>query len=95
MSQPRPLPRRTLQELHAIHRFNEHLRDVIVEGISDKAIIEWFLEASGKENFEVYEVSSFEVDPQVVLSYGFQDNNRGRVIAIAYHLAKTFRAGLA
>jgi hypothetical protein len=94
MQQPEALPRRTLQELRAIHRLDQTVHDIIVEGISDKTIIDWFLEASRKQNFEVYEVSRFEVDPQLVVSYGLQDNNRGRVIAIAYHLAQSFQGNI-
>lgn len=82
------LPRRTLEELVAIHRVESTVHDVIVEGTSDKNLVEWFLLENTKRNFAVYEVGLFEVDPDEVLALGLQDNNRGRVIATAVNLAK-------
>ncbi|SRR5216683_4583790 len=82
------LPRRTLEELIAIHRVESTVHDVIVEGTSDKNLVEWFLIENEKRNFAVYEVGLFEVDPSEVLALGLQDNNRGRVIAVAIDLAK-------
>jgi hypothetical protein len=82
------LPQRTLEELIAIHRVETTVHDVIVEGTSDKNLVEWFLLENDKRNFAVYEVGLFEVDPNEVLALGLQDNNRGRVIAAAINLAK-------
>ncbi len=77
------LPRRTLEELVAIHSVERDIHDVIVEGPSDQNIVEWFLSENGRTNCAVYEVGLFQVDPHDVLSLGLEDNNRGRVISVA------------
>jgi hypothetical protein len=84
------LPRRTIQELAAVHRFASGLHDVIVEGTSDRAVIEWFLDENKKRNFAVLEVDNYQVDPADILALGLRDNNRGRVIALAHSLAELF-----
>jgi hypothetical protein len=82
------LPRRTIEELAAIHSVERDIHDVIVEGSSDQAVVEWFLLENGRTSFAVYEVGLFEIDPNDVLSLGLEDNNRGRVMTIADALAQ-------
>jgi hypothetical protein len=84
------IPRRTVNELAAIHRREPSCHDVIVEGTCDRCLIEWFLSESGVAGASVYEIGSFEIDPQQLTAYGLQDNNRGRVITLAYEFEKIF-----
>lgn len=55
--------------------------------MSDKTLIEWFLEEQGRTRFAVYEAGLFEVEPRDIFARQLEDNNRGRVITIAYHVA--------
>src|SRR5208283_1567730 len=81
------LPRRTLEELIAIHGVERDIHDVIVEGPSDRNILEWFLIENKRANFNVYEVELFQIEPEDVLALGFEDNNKGRVLTVAYTAA--------
>jgi hypothetical protein len=83
------LPRRMLEELLAIHSVERDIHDVIVEGTSDRNLIEWFLLENSRIDFAVYEVGLFEIDPGDVMFLGLEDNNRGRVITMAYALSKS------
>ena len=85
------IPKRTLQELAAIHRREPTCRDVIVEGPSDRSLIDWFLSESRVNGATVYDIGSFEVDKALVLARGLEDNGKGRVITFAYELEKGTR----
>ena len=80
------LPRRTLQELAVIYKLEPDTKDVIVEGSSDKYLIEWFLEDSGVDDAVVYDINTFHVDALTVDKWGAEHNNRGRIIAFAYEM---------
>ena len=82
------LPRRTIQELVAIYKFEPTTKDVIVEGSSDKCFIEWFLDETGIHNAVVYEISGFQVDEATVSKWAVENNNRGRAIALAHEMAE-------
>jgi hypothetical protein len=86
MSQNPNLPRRTVQELLAIHKLESTIREIIVEGTTDKDLIERFLEESTSTRFAVYEISLIEIGAEQILSRNLPDNNRGRVITLAYEL---------
>lgn len=86
MKKEKDLPKRTAQELVALHRQEPKIHDIVVEGLSDKGLLEWFVSENGKENTTVYEISSFEVDHQEVQKRQLENNNRGRVISLAYML---------
>jgi len=62
------------------------LREVFVEGSIDKFFYKTFLLANGVRQPLIYEIQSVEVPPELVLSLGFEDNNRDRVITLAYLL---------
>jgi hypothetical protein len=83
MSSPKTLPKRTLQELLAIRELETELHDVVVEGTSDKKLIDWFLEENQRSKAAVYEIDVFQVDSADVLALGLENNNRGRVITLA------------
>ena len=80
------IPRRTLRELAAIHRREPACRDVIVEGPSDQSLIDWFFAENNLAGVVVYEVGSFEIEKDRLLARGLEDNNRGRVVTLAYEL---------
>jgi hypothetical protein len=79
------LPRRTLAEVIEIHKIEPDVSDIVVEGYCDKRLIDWFVQESNvHRDVTVYEISNFEVPKQTILDVGLEDNNRGRVIAMAY-----------
>lgn len=78
-------PRRTLKELQAIRRLEPYAKEIFVEGKSDRAALRLYLDAK-KLHAKIYEVQHFEIDAALVLKRGLEDNNRGRVITLAYEL---------
>jgi hypothetical protein len=87
MSKNDSLPRRTLEELIQIHRLEPAIANLVVEGPSDQDLFDWFLSKAGVSAV-VYPIESFDVDPGYVLSLELDDNNRGRVIALARMLSE-------
>lgn len=85
---PRVPERRTLEEIIARYTLEPGLRDIYVEGPSDLSLIDWFLRASGRSNFAVYEVETVEIPPARIFENGLEDGNRGRVITLAVTLAE-------
>jgi hypothetical protein len=81
------IPRRQIDELVALHEREPALRDVIVEGITDKQLFEWFLAESGLQGVSVYDVSTVDIPDKLVIDAGLETGARGRVIALAGALA--------
>ena len=80
--------RRRLDELVARYKLEPSLHDLYVEGLTDKSIIEWFLDKSGleKEKFTVYEIGTVDIPPEELFKVGLNDANRSRVIVLALQL---------
>lgn len=75
--------RRTIDELLTLLTVEPTLRDIIVEGRSDAAVIRWYLRHHGL-NAKVYAVDDrVSVPSDVVRELGLDVNNRGEVIALA------------
>jgi hypothetical protein len=80
--------RRTLEELKTTYLLHPGLRDVLVEGRHDRAFIRNFLdqEAAGIDDNSVvvYAVQDrVYLDADSVIGRGFEDGNRGRLLASA------------
>ena len=88
--------RRKLDELVARYELEPSLHDVYVEGLTDKCIIQWFLEESNldTENVAVYEIDTIDIPTDWLLALGLNDNNRSRVIFLACQLQSLFEGSL-
>lgn len=75
--------RRTLDELVTRYELEPELRDIYVEGKTDKLFFEWFLEKKLIQNFVVYEIDTVDIPAQRIFELGLIDNKRSRVIALA------------
>jgi hypothetical protein len=75
--------RRQIEELVALYQLEPGIRDVFVEGATDVAFLDWFLHATGLTNALVREIAAVDVPPDLVNGLGLQNNNRGRLIALA------------
>lgn len=82
--------RRTFQELVTRYQLEPELRDIYVEGKTDKILLEWFLEQRGIKNFAVYEIDTVEIPTQKLFELGLNDSNRSRVIALALEIQRQF-----
>jgi len=88
--------RRKLDELVARYVLEPSLHDVYVEGLTDKCIIQWFLEESNldTENVAVYEIDTIDIPTDRLFELGLNDNNRSRVIFLAFELQSRFEGSL-
>jgi len=80
------IERRGIAELVAMYELEPQLRDVYVEGTFDKALVEWMLYESHVRMAVVREIDSIDVPPVLPQKYGYQANNRGRVMTLAREL---------
>ncbi|GAA6619210.1 hypothetical protein [Scytonema sp. NUACC26] len=80
--------RRSLNELVARYELEPELRDIYVEGKTDKLLLEWFLKQKGQEGFAVYEIDTVDIPAQKLFEFGLNDSKRGRVIYLALFLQK-------
>jgi hypothetical protein len=83
------LPRRTVQELVFLHKVEPKIKDVFVEGESDRAMVIWFSSNTKCHGTEVKTISAVEIDDGEILSDGRKANNRERTIQLAIHIEKT------
>jgi len=88
--------RRKLDELVARYELEPSLHDVYVEGLTDKCIIQWFLEESNldTENVAVYEIDTIDIPTDQLFARGLDDGNRSRVIFLACQLQSLFEGSL-
>ena len=80
-------PRR-LDELATLYRLEPTLRDVYVEGNSDKRFIEWFLHEKNVIGVTVNEINNVDIPANLILAAGLSDGNKSRVIILARELER-------
>jgi hypothetical protein len=80
-------PRR-LDELATLYRLEPTLRDVYVEGSTDRRFIEWYLHQSEVRGVTVSEINLVEIPPGLLHQAGLGDGNRSRVIVLARELER-------
>jgi hypothetical protein len=73
-----------MRELIAIYKREKSIRDVFVEGPSDRALIAWYLQQSGVRHASVLGVDSIELSAN--LEPHFPVGCKGRVIALAFKI---------
>ena len=83
--------RRRFEELVARYELEPSLRDIYVEGLTDKSLLEWFLEKCGIDNYAIYEIDTVEITAHELYNLGLNDNARSRVIALALKLNNYFK----
>jgi len=82
--------RRTLDELVARYELEPDLRDIYVEGKTDKLFLEWFLRNRGIQDIFVYEIETVDISAERLFELQLKDNNRSRVITLALYLQDKF-----
>jgi hypothetical protein len=81
-------PQKQIQELISRYRLEPEIRDVFVEGRSDAVVIERFLRVHNFRDVAVYQISTVEIPARALLESGQPDGMRGRVVFLAFELAK-------
>jgi hypothetical protein len=80
--------RKEIEELVALYSLEPELKDVYVEGICDKNLLDWFMLEQGTEGVSVYTIDTIDVPDEVLARHGLSPgSNRSRVIALSEELA--------
>jgi hypothetical protein len=82
-----PGDRRTIEEVAELYELEPRRQDIYVEGPTDAYFLRWFLGQANNSNARVYEISTVEVPVDMIKKYNLNDNNRDRVIVLAFMLA--------
>lgn len=80
--------RQPLNSLVDKYQVEPELRNIYVEGSTDKKLLEWFLREKGQRDFVIYEIEMVEIPAEKLLELGVSNNNKGRVIALALELER-------
>lgn len=81
------MPLRLIKELVALYHLEPSVRDVFVEGSTDRSIVAWFLQEKGRSDASVREIDLIEVPREVLDKYQLVSGNRSRVIALGKELS--------
>lgn len=82
--------RRTLEEVHALYQMEPELRDLYVEGYSDKFFFEWYLAKGGIRNVTVYPIELLDIPDSVLIKHSLPTrSNKARLIALSYECASS------
>lgn len=85
----RAVPRRSIDELALRYKLNPGLgRDIYVEGLRDKGLIEWYLRKRDVSDASVYTIDTVDVPESALLARGLDGgSSRSRVVALRSELA--------
>ena len=82
--------RKKLNELIALYSFEPGLKDIYVEGVNDKNLIEWVLSAHNIKDISVYSIDGVEVNDDILKRHGLnKGSNRSKVLALSAELAQS------
>jgi len=74
--------KRRISELIELYRLEPELRDVYVEGISDRSIIESFFEVHDISNVSIYEIDTIDFSELYEKSPELKRNNKAKTICL-------------
>ncbi len=81
--------RKRIVELIELYRLEPSLKDIYVEGVTDREIIAWYLRRRGRRDISIYPIDTVDVPKEVTARYSLPpDCNRSRVVALSYEFAK-------
>jgi len=78
--------RKTIDELLILYKLEKNIKDIYVEGESDKYFLEWHLEQIGIIKPDIYTIDNIHIPSQALLEKGFENNNRDRIILLISYL---------
>lgn len=82
------IARRTIDELLVRYDLEPKLNDIYVEGIFDKDILLNHFYTNELNDISVYDIGCVDVSAELLVSHGFTEGNKQRVIVLARELAK-------
>lgn len=79
--------KRSLEAVNAMYALEPELRDIYVEGWSDKHFIEWYLEKKGIDNITVYPIEFVDIQDEILVKHKLSlCSNRSSIIALSCEL---------
>lgn len=78
--------RRTIKELATLYELEPTLKDVFVEGATDRAFVHSLLRHAGFSQVQVYEIDNIDVPSDLLKRLKIGNGNRDRVIGLAIEL---------
>jgi len=79
-----------LDELIALYSLEPSLKDIYVEGVNDKNLIEWVLSAHNIKDISVYSIDGVEVNDDILERHRLnRRSNRSKVLALSAELAQS------
>ena len=79
-----------LNELIVLYFLEPGLKDIYVEGVNDKNLIEWVLSAHNIKDISVYSIDGVEVNDDILERHGLnKGSNRSKVLALSVELAQS------
>lgn len=74
---------RTINELITLYTLEPNLRDLYVEGTSDKKFFEWFFNNLGCDTINIFEINTIDIENSLINNYSLSSGNRDRVIVLS------------
>jgi hypothetical protein len=72
--------RKTIEELLALYKLEKDIKDLYVEGESDKHFLEWHLGQIGIAQPDIYTIETIYIPSEYLFEKGYEDNNRDRIL---------------
>jgi len=86
--------RRTIDELITRYHLEPELRDLYVEGPSDKMLFLCFFEYLKCEHVEIFEIDTVNIQDSLINKLRLQSRNRDRVIALSLELDRLLQGNV-
>jgi hypothetical protein len=81
--------RKKPHELIALYSLEPDIKDIYVEGVSDKELFDWFLKCHGVNDINVYVVNAVDVPDDAISRYGLNTgSNRSRLLTLSAILSE-------
>lgn len=84
------IEKRTLEELIAMYSLHPEMRDIYVEGITDKLILERFLKKNKAADFQIIEVDSIDFSNSYHSNPELKRNNKRKIVFLSEEFEKQF-----
>jgi hypothetical protein len=83
--------RKTIDELIARYTLEPELRDLYVEGPTDKLFFEWFFKQFGCLSVSIFEIDCVDIQDELIERLGLQSRNRDEVIALSIEFERSLQ----
>jgi|GEM_PF-4588229 len=72
--------RRTIEDIIILYRLEKNVKDLYVEGKSDKYFLEWHLNQIGIVKSDIYTIENIFIPSDELFINGYENNNRDRIL---------------